>query len=139
MEIPKSIVIAWSGAINEIPDGWVLCDGIIGSGTPDLRNRFIVGVGSNYSLNDEGGNKDSVVVSHTHSGSTNTVGNHTHAGTTRHSGTSGANIGRGNADNSIVTSLGGGHSHSVSTSTIGVSPIDRNLPPYYALAFIMKT
>lgn len=31
----------WSGTIATIPDNFVLCDG--NNGTPDLRNRFILG------------------------------------------------------------------------------------------------
>ncbi len=35
------------------PSGWYLCDG--NNGTPDLRDRFIVGAGSTYSVGDTGG------------------------------------------------------------------------------------
>lgn len=41
---PPGLICMWSGAINTIPPGWVLCDG--GNGTPDLRNRFILSVQS---------------------------------------------------------------------------------------------
>lgn len=34
--------------------GWQLCDGT--NGTADLRDRFVVGAGNQYSLNDKGGN-----------------------------------------------------------------------------------
>ena len=34
----------WSGSTSSVPDGWRLCDG--GGGTPDLRNRFVIGAGS---------------------------------------------------------------------------------------------
>lgn len=43
----------WSGAVNAIPAGWALCNGE--NGTPDLRNRFIVGAGDEYSVGDTGG------------------------------------------------------------------------------------
>jgi hypothetical protein len=39
--VPAGGIIMWSGAINSIPNGWTLCDGK--PGTPDLRERFIVG------------------------------------------------------------------------------------------------
>ena len=47
------MIIMWYGDVNEIPDGWALCDG--NNGRPDLRNRFIVGVGSDYVIGDVGG------------------------------------------------------------------------------------
>lgn len=37
------MVLFWTGASNEIPTGYVLCDGT--EGTPDLRDQFIVGGG----------------------------------------------------------------------------------------------
>ena len=37
----KGMIIMWSGVPSTIPRGWKLCDGK--NGTPDLRNRFIVG------------------------------------------------------------------------------------------------
>ncbi len=44
----------WSGASDAIPTGWGLCNGE--NGTPDLRNRFIVGAGDEYRVGDVGGN-----------------------------------------------------------------------------------
>ncbi len=41
---PPGLICMWSGPINTIPAGWVLCDG--GNGSPDLRNRFILSVQS---------------------------------------------------------------------------------------------
>lgn len=43
----------WSGSTEDIPEGWVLCDG--NNGTPDLRNRFVVGAGGDYAVGDTGG------------------------------------------------------------------------------------
>ena len=42
-DIPRGAIVMWSGTVADIPAGWVLCDGT--SGTPDLRERFIVGAG----------------------------------------------------------------------------------------------
>ena len=39
---PKGIVVIWSGSLANIPSGWALCDGT--QGTPDLRGRFVMGV-----------------------------------------------------------------------------------------------
>ena len=46
--VPTGMVMMWSGASNAIPSGYVLCDG--GNGTPDLRDRFVVGAGSGSSV-----------------------------------------------------------------------------------------
>src|SRR6056297_3350468 len=51
--IPSGGIILWSGLLTSIPTGWSLCDG--SNGTPDLRNRFVVGAGDQYSRNDIGG------------------------------------------------------------------------------------
>lgn len=39
--VPKGVIVMWSGMIADIPSGWALCDG--SNGTPDLRDKFIVG------------------------------------------------------------------------------------------------
>jgi microcystin-dependent protein len=50
---PNGGIIMWSGNIDSIPTGWALCNGnyVNGVATPDLRNRFIVGAGSDISTN----------------------------------------------------------------------------------------
>ena len=67
--VPQGSIIPWYGDKANIPDGFALCDGT--KGTPDLRNRFIVGSGSNYALGDTGG-EDQVTLSGTQ------IGNHYH-------------------------------------------------------------
>lgn len=39
--IPVGMIAMWSGAANQIPAGWVICDGT--DGTPNLENKFIRG------------------------------------------------------------------------------------------------
>ncbi len=53
--IPIGGIIMWSGAESAIPDGWQLCNSA--KGTPDLRNRFVVGAGTggNYGVGAMGG------------------------------------------------------------------------------------
>ena len=63
--IPAGGIFLWSGSIGSIPAGYALCNG--SNGTPDLRDRFVIGAGSTYAVNATGGSADSVVVSHTHS------------------------------------------------------------------------
>jgi hypothetical protein len=62
--IPTGAILLWSGSIGSIPAGYVLCNG--NNGTPDLRDRFIVGAGSTYAVDATGGSADAIVVSHNH-------------------------------------------------------------------------
>ena len=68
--VPTGVIVMWSGSIASIPSGWYLCNG--SNGTPDLRNRFVVGAGSTYAVDATGGSADAIVVSHTHT-ATSTV------------------------------------------------------------------
>ena len=43
VEVPVGTVVMWSGSYSSIPMGWQLCDG--SNGAPDLRDRFIIGAG----------------------------------------------------------------------------------------------
>jgi hypothetical protein len=147
--VPTGGIIMWSG--GEVPIGWQLCDGA--SPTPDLRNRFIIGSGSTYSNGDTGGTKDAVVVSHTHGV---TDPGHLHEiATSAGSPWDGIPVGvsanssatDGNLDGSVRVT---GYDRSTVPITIsaavtgltvdtnGISGTNKNLPPYYALAFIMK-
>lgn len=51
--LPVGVVTMWSGSVASIPAGWALCNG--SSGTPDLRDRFVVGAGSTYAVAATGG------------------------------------------------------------------------------------
>jgi hypothetical protein len=137
--IPAGIISMWSGSIASIPSGWVICDGT--NSTPDLRNRFIVGAGSTYAVAETGGSADAVVVSHTHaltdSGHTHditTVGVNAADGTGN--GPGWAQNG-GSANPATITSQSA--VTGISVNSAGVSGTNANLPPYYALAYIMKT
>lgn len=151
--VPTGCILMWSGSILSIPSGWYLCNGT--NGTPDLRNRFLVGAGSTYAVGATGGSADSVVVSHTHTGTTNNNGNHRHGlngntgGTVRQLGAQSARIAAFSdnpAGQSFVTQYAGtdimeedgNHNHSFTTDSSGSSATNANLPPYYALAYIMK-
>ena len=143
--VPSGSIILWSGAANAIPSGYVLCDG--GNSTPDLRNRFVVGAGSTYGVGATGGSANAIVVAHTHSGTTNTTGAHTHliphnydSATAGNyiSGNDGPNNISGSSNQSPMTSAGD-HSHSLNINSTGSSGTNANLPPYYALCYIMKT
>ena len=139
--IPLGGIIMFSG--STLPSGWSLCTGqtVNSIVTPDLRNKFIVGTGTTYSIGNTGGSADAVVVSHTH---TITDPTHTHNHLARNSdGGEGSSVlqsefiggsGATAYSNGIVANSTG-----ITINTTGVSGTGANLPPYYALAFIMRT
>jgi hypothetical protein len=137
--IPTGGIIIWSGAANAIPSGWLLCNG--SSGTPDLRNRFVVGAGSTYAVGATGGSADAIVVSHTHTGTTSSIGDHSHQYSQMLVGgdylLAGGFVGF-SPTGGQVTSGAGAHNHTFTTNASGSSGTNANLPPYYALCYIMK-
>ena len=164
--IAAGIITMWSGAIGAIPSGWFLCDGT--NGTPDLRDRFIVGAGSAYAVNATGGAATVTLTqaetpAHTHSYGTSAVANnglHTHAvydpthrhtylnfdtfnGATPYSGV-GPPVETTTATTASYTNIylsaNGAHAHnySGSTTSIGSSGSHENRPPYFALCYIRK-
>jgi len=147
--IPKGVIVMWSGGADAIPAGWALCDG--GNGTPDLRDKFVMGGGG--SLPVSGGS-----VSHAHGLPEH---NHTIAADGSHAHHIDVNFYNciGDCDDmaedgrsKMVGSEGHGHhliadtweagthSHGGQTGNggSGTSSNSDHLPPYYALAFIMK-
>ncbi|MBM4764714.1 hypothetical protein [Bacillus sp. B15-48] len=83
--VPSGIIVMWSGSINNIPKDWLLCDGT--NGTPDLRDRFIMGTVSDSEIGDTGGSNsitlnEPQLPSHSHGGVTDIAGNHNHPATT---------------------------------------------------------
>jgi len=54
--VPKGAIMMWSGSLTNIPSGWALCNG--SNGTPDLRNKFIVGAGDDYIVGNNGGKEE---------------------------------------------------------------------------------
>lgn len=161
--IPKGGVIMWSGAVNQIPAGWALCDGT--NGTPDLRDRFIVGAGSGYAVGASGGEATHVLTvnempSHTHiqDAHTHTQNDHNHGITDpgHFHPIGGNNVGgSGNAridtnrnftmnTDSRTTGITINNATATNQNTTptnqntGGGAAHENRPPYYALAFIMK-
>jgi microcystin-dependent protein len=175
---PSGGIILWSGSIVTIPSGWFLCDGA--NGTPDLRDRFVVGAGSTYTVGATGGAATVALAAdnlpahshsfsgtttdrsagHTHTGGTDTNGAHVHTysdvtglsagpsvglnytvGGTSFTNRTGTTDGGGAHSHSIWTnSESNGHTHNYSgtTSSVGSGTAHENLPPYFALAYIMK-
>lgn len=57
--VPIGGIIAYTGSLNTLPLNYHICDGT--NGTPDLRDRFIVGAGSSYNLNTIGGTSTNIL------------------------------------------------------------------------------
>lgn len=140
--VPTGCILMWSGSIGSIPSGYYLCDGT--NSTPDLRDRFIVAAGSTYSVAQTGGSADAIVVSHTHAAtSVVTDPGHVHDGVMRYPGSmveqdqSGGPATYSNYDVNTDSATTGITVATTNAST-GTSGTNANLPPYYALAFIMK-
>jgi len=136
---PYGLVVIWSGSIVTIPQGWYLCNG--SNSTPDLRDKFVIGAGGSYGINATGGSSDAIVVSHTHA-ATSSVSDpgHTHSytGTSGTANTGGSSCCGATYPNTNTGSSGTGISVSTSVDAAGSSGTNANLPPYYALCYIMK-
>lgn len=155
-QIPNGLIAMWSGAVSNIPSGWALCDGR--SGTPDLRGRFIVGYATNESDyatigNTGGANRVSLRIGemprHSHSVGVTIEegGRHNHEirqNDSNFTDERGNTLKRSTQDLSeshFLTFEDGEHSHTVTVTeeTQGESRAHENRPPYYVLAFIIKT
>ena len=158
------MIMLWSGSTGTIPSGWALCNG--SNGTPNLRNRFVVGAGSTYAVNATGGSANATLVSHNHTASTSVATKTGLTGTLTLKNRGGSSYnnslmaastgsvsrltsgqgnygegweGEGGSGSSKATfALNHNHSASTSVNSAGSSATNANLPPYYALAYIMK-
>lgn len=141
--IPAGGILLWSGSIGSIPSGYVLCNG--NNGTPDLRDRFIVGAGSTYAVNATGGSADAVLPTHTHAAtSVVTDPGHSHVLVTGIASQSASSIFNTGVDqdpkvNQSTSAVTTGITVATTNANAGVSATNGNLPPYYALCYIMKT
>lgn len=149
--VPSGFIGMWSGTIASIPTGWYLCNG--SNGTPDLRDKFIIGASSDETsiaktnitgtLTQTGGSKDAIAVSHTHT-ATSTVSDpgHSHSLSGLYGSPNSGGSGRADVNQSTQYYSTGSATTGISVSTTiasgGSSGTNANLPPYFALAFIMK-
>jgi microcystin-dependent protein len=118
--VPAGLIAMWSGLIANIPAGWTLCDGTLG--TPDLRAHFVRGAPAGSEAGATGGEDTHVLTvaempSHKHSIDTKTTATDTAIIT---------KMGPVAADSSQDTGLtGGGGAH-------------ENRPVYYEILFLMR-
>ena len=148
--VPQGSIIPWYGSIGNIPNGFALCDGK--NGTPDLRDRFLVGAGNEYILSDIGG-EDSVLLKESD------ISNHRHLMfSTGYQFISGSAMGT-YLNNSTYVSIAGNAGYGSCEEKYNMVPAINNIaptvgltgyagngnptahenrPPYYALYYIMK-
>lgn len=151
--MPKGGIIMWSGSIDNIPTGYVLCDGrpaVNGQAIPDLRNKFIRGasdlsntsgltaddrgqVAAPSAVGQQGGNNK-------HQMTIQQMPPHTHGFTYNIPLITQQKWG----DNANTYSFPSGETQRSGTtaSTGGLNDVAQEfnlMPQYYALAFIIKT
>jgi len=102
----------WYGAIADVPSGWHLCNGLMGS--PDLRNVFVFGAGDTYAPGASGG---SLTHSHGYTGPLHT-----------HTLEAGDTIPGGTAFSSLTDQ----------SRMVDTTDTESHLPNYHALCYIMK-
>jgi hypothetical protein len=145
--IPAGVITLWYGAIGSVPTGWYLCDG--SNGTPDLRDRFVIGAGSTYAVASTGGASTKTLTttelpSHTHT-ATSTDSGHTHTYSGNVTSTTFLYSAGGGSPSIGIPDKGGSTVNSGTaniTTTIGSTGSGSSfsiLNPYYALAYIMKS
>jgi hypothetical protein len=129
--VPRGAILMWSGSVAMIPIGFALCDGT--NGTPDLRDKFVVGAGSKYNVGASGGEEQHTLTpaempSHVHGTNWQVYNESGQIGGVVQGYMASGNAGR--PENfwfkSPTESAGGNQAHN-------------NMPPYYAMCFIMRT
>jgi hypothetical protein len=149
--MPSGGIILWSGEIANIPIGWYLCDG--NNGAPNLIGKFIQGAGSGYAVGLTGGSASSAHThaydhyhydDHVHQGNSNEVSGETH--TVDDSGSNDRDVAGNNhyhwfqtwgaTRGGYCSTLNATYGYAVQTSGASVT---ENRPPFYTLAYIMKS
>ena len=127
VSIPAGLICMWSGSSSNIPNGWALCNG--SNNTPDLRDKFVLGAGNNYTVGVMGDEKEiTLTVAQMPSHNHDYVLNNNKCLTIGGADDSTGGVewdSRYSHDKLNILKTGGGESHN-------------NMPPYYVLCFIMK-
>ena len=153
-DIPIGGIILWSGSISNIPKNYSLCNG--SNGTPNLTDKFVIGAGDTYDVGSSGGESThtltiSEMPQHNHANdlSIESAGSHSHSFNLYRPGNSLSSVRAADAETNMPTSpvgtnrtgSSGTHTHTISGSieNSGNSQPHNNMPPYYALCYIMRT
>ena len=139
-ETPVGGIIMFSGNTATLPTNWKVCNG--SNGTPDLRDRFIVGAGTTYTAGTQGGSATASLVDHRHiyAMDDNTPG------ISVIDNYKGATISGGGAEgggslqryNTSSPSKNIGAAFTEADVTVVPEINTANLPPYHALVYIMR-
>ena len=142
---PVGTIVIWAGSAASIPTEYQLCDGgaaatseleaITGTNVPDLTDRFVIGASNStgdstypgLSPTASGGSANAVLISHSHTYDRATQRN------VSDGGVHGAYVSSLTNDTTDIT--GQTSTGADSTSQTGTNA---NLPPYYALCYIIK-
>lgn len=136
--VPSGTILPWYGNLSNIPSGFALCNG--SNGTPDLRDRFLVGAGYSYNLGNTGG-------ANTVTLNTNQIPSHFHYlfynAWSNNGRLSSSNYPAIQGHENLYTYQYGilGHTNvpNVGRSSFsGNNQAHENRPPYYAVYYIMK-
>ena len=138
-------IVAWAGTAANIPSDYQLCDGsaasttelqaITGANVPDLRDRFVIGASDStgdttypgLSPTATGGSANAVLIAHSHTYDRATQRN------VADGGVNGAYVSSLTGDTTDISGVD--NAGNSSTSQTGTNA---NLPPYYALCYIIK-
>lgn len=132
--IPTGVVVMWAG--TEVPTGWAICDG--NNGTPDLRDKFVLSAGPQNAAGSTGGNKtiqltEAQLPAHKHGKGTLGMNDASWANWVAY------NNNTLTANNSINVGVEyKNYELTGETANTGNGDAINIMPPFYALAFIMK-
>lgn len=118
---PIGTIVIWSGTADNIPTGWQLCDGT--NGAPDLRDKFVLGAGTSHAVGSTGGSEEVTLT-------VEQMPEHNH---TYYGASKGVAVNSGSGLSDVRA-----NKMQYSTGVSGSSQPHPNMPPYYALCYIMK-
>lgn len=120
--VPAGMICMWSG--DAVPDGWAVCDGQ--NGTPDLRGRFILGVSETHPMGETGGAEEVTLTIRQMPVHSHNIPNIPY----------GSYLTNNTGSNPVLPYNSGASGYG--SGEAGDSQPHPNMPPYYALIYIMK-
>jgi len=123
--IPSGVVLMWSGSDVDVPNGWSLCDGT--NGTPDLRDRFVLGSSDNST--------DLGASGSTHTLTSSQSGSHNHTTTTGSTTQSSVEVQAGTGQ---VVDANLPHTHPITSDGTHLHTVSMDSGKVYRIAYIIK-